>query len=412
VKILHAIPSISPARGGTSRAILDMVHALRDRGIDAEIATTNDDGDELLDVPLGRQTLYDRLPIYFFARFSPPQSALREFAVSGAFTTWLFQNIDRYDAIHVHALFSYTSTVAMAIARFKQIPYLTTPHGLLCEWSLEQSRQKKQTYLKLIERANLDRACAIHVTCQQERDDVLALNFKSLPFILPLALTAVPVPIPDAVSLLRKSLNCPEDEPIILFLSRLHYKKGLDYLIPALGQLRDRRFTFVIAGNGTPAYEAEIQSLVLAAGIADRTRMVGFVDGDRKDLFIQGANLFALTSHSENFGISVLEALVVGTPVLVTPGVGLVSVVREQNLGYVADLDIDAITQALDRCLTDPAGTNAMGARARQFASQYFNWDKISTDLIQVYQAIVNDQPIPVLEQHDRQIPFEADFEI
>jgi glycosyltransferase involved in cell wall biosynthesis len=390
VKILHLIPSVSPARGGTSRAILDMVFALRDCGIDAEIATTNDDGDNLLDVPLGKFTIYDRVPTYFFSRFSPQLPALREFAFSGSFTTWLFQNINKYDLIHVHALFSYTSTVAMAIARLKGVPYITTPHGLLCKWSLQQSAQKKQGYLKLIERANLDRARAIHVTCEQERDDVLALNFKSPTFVLPLALTEIPAQIPNAANLLRQSLNLPADEPIILFLSRLHYKKGLDYLIPALGNLRNQRFTLVIAGNGTPAYEAEVRELLVTSGIEDRTQMLGFVEGDRKDLLIQGSDLFALTSHSENFGISVLEALVVGTPVLVTPGVGLATVVRDNDIGYVANLDIEAITQALDRHLNDPDRAKAIGICARQFTIENYNWDKVAQDLVLVYQAIVD----------------------
>jgi glycosyltransferase involved in cell wall biosynthesis len=399
VKILHVIPSISPARGGTSRAIIDMVHASIDRGIDVEIATTNDNGEHLLDIPLYQRILYDRIPTYFFPRFSPSIPAMREFAFSGSFTTWLFQNIAKYDAIHVHALFSYTSTVAMAIARLKKVPYLVTPHGLLCEWSLQQSRQRKQAYLTLIERANLDRAKAIHLTCQQERDDVLALNFKSPPVVLPLALTKIPVQIPEAANLLRQSLNLPTDEPIILFLSRLHYKKGLDYLIPALGNLRNRRFTLVIAGNGTPAYEAEIQTLLVTEGLEDRTQMVGFVEGERKDLLIQGADLFALTSHSENFGISVLEALIVGTPVLVTPGVGLATIVRDHQLGYVADLDIEAITHALDRHLTDPNFSKQMGIRARQFTIENYNWDKIATDLVLVYQAIVTGSD-PALNSH------------
>jgi glycosyltransferase involved in cell wall biosynthesis len=397
VKILHVIPSVSPVRGGTSRAILDMVRALQAQGIDAEIATTNDDGDNLLDVPLGELTLFDRIPTYFFPRFSPPLPALREFAYSGAFTIWLFQNITKYESIHVHGLFSYTSTVAMAIARIKGVPYLVTPHGMLCEWSLQQSMQKKQVYLQLIERANINGAKAIHLTCQQELDDVTLLNFIPAKFILRLALTDMPVIIPEAAQILRQSLNCPEDEPIILFLSRLHYKKGLDYLIPALGKIQSRRFTFVIAGNGTPAYEAEIQELLVAAGIEDRTRMVGFVKGAQKDLLIQGANLFALTSHSENFGISVLEALVVGTPVLVTPGVGLATIVQEQNLGYVADLNIEAITDSLDRYLVDLATPTThhencaklMGKRAREFTIEHYTWDKIATDLLQVYQSII-----------------------
>lgn len=385
MKILHVIPSVSPARGGTSRAVLDMVRALRDGGIEAEIVATNDDGDNLLDVPLGISTLFDRVPTYFFARFSPQLPALREFAFSGSFTTWLFQNITKYDAIHVHAVFSYTSTVAMAIARLKGVPYITTPHGMLCSWSLQQGGQKKQTYFNIIERANLNGARSIQVTCQQERDEVAILNLKSPTFVLPLALTDTPVQIPDAAKRLRESLDCDRDEPIVLFLSRLHYKKGLEYLIPALGRLKERRFTFVLAGNGTPAYEAEIQALLANAGIAQRTRMVGFVEGERKDLLIQGANLFALTSHSENFGISVLEALAVGTPVLVTPGVGLAPIIGDKGLGFVADLDIESIAGAIERVLTDLDRAKAIGERARKFTLEHYTWEPIAAELIRVY---------------------------
>jgi glycosyltransferase involved in cell wall biosynthesis len=395
MRILHVIPSISQVRGGTSRAILDMVHALQSRGIDVEIATTNDDGDDLLNVPLAKCIQFDRIPTYFFPRFSPPVAALREFTISGSFTTWLLQNITKYDAIHVHTIFSYTPTVAMMIARLRGIPYLTTPHGMLCEWSLQQKTQKKQAYLKLIERSNLDRSQAIHLTCQQEQDDFVALGFKSPTFVLPLALTSTPSPIPNATDLLRQRLNCPLDEPIILFLSRLHYKKGLDYLIPALGKLIHHHFTLVIAGNGTPAYEAEIQALLLASGIEDRTHMVGFVEGKQKDLFLQGSNLFALTSHSENFGLSVLEALVVGTPALVTPGVALATIVRDNDLGYVSDLDIDAIATTFDQYLTDPDRAKVMGDRARQFVLDNYTWDYIAPNLIRVYQSMIDRQPIP-----------------
>jgi glycosyltransferase involved in cell wall biosynthesis len=395
VKILHVIPSVSAARGGPSRALIDMVHALQTEGIDIEVATTNDDGDRLLDVPLGQRIDYERLPIYFFARFSPAISAVREFAFSGSFTTWLWQNITKYDLIHVHALFSYTSTVTMAIARMRGVPYVTTAHGALREWSLQHKPQKKQAYLTLIERANIDRACAIHVTCQQERDELVALNFQSPAFILPLALTEIPAQIPDAAQRLQQSLNCPAKEPIILFLSRLHYQKGLDYLIPALGRCRDRRFTFVIAGSGTPAYEAEISAMLVAAQIADRTQMVGFVDGDRKDLLLQGADLFALTSTSESFGMAVLEALVVETPVLVTASVGLATVVRDRDLGYVANLDIDDITRSLDEFFSDPDRASAIGSRARQFTIDHYTWDKIAADLVRVYRSIIERHPLP-----------------
>jgi glycosyltransferase involved in cell wall biosynthesis len=371
-----------------------MVQALLACDLDVEIATTNDDGERLLDVPLGKRILHDRIPTYFFPRYSPPVAALREFTVSGAFTTWLLQNITRYDAIHIHTIFSYIPTIAMAISRSKGIPYLTTPHGMLCKWSLQQKTRKKQAYLKLIERANLDHSQALHLTCQQEQDDVSCLNLKSPTFILPLALTTTPPPIPNAANLLRQQFNYPVDEPIILFLSRLHYVKGLNYLIPALGKLTHHRFTLMIAGSGTAEYEAEIRSLLHTSGIAERTKMLGFVAGEQKKLLIQGANLFALTSHLESFGLAVLEALAVGTPALVTRGVALATTIEDNELGYVADLDIAAIATTFDRYLTDPNRAKLMGDRARQFILEHYTWERIAPDLIGVYRSIIDRQSL------------------
>jgi glycosyltransferase involved in cell wall biosynthesis len=182
--------------------------------------------------------------------------------------------------------------------------------------------------------------------------------------------------------------------PIILFLSRLHPKKGLDYLIPALGKLTNYRFTFVIAGSGSPEYESEVESFLVSHGIRNRTQFTGFVKGEIKDVLMQGADLFALTSYSENFGIAVLEALAVGLPVLVTPGVALADVVNEQRLGYVADLDVGAIAFFLKQALEDSQEAKIMGARARQLVSKRYTWSNVASNLIDIYTKITNTKPV------------------
>jgi glycosyltransferase involved in cell wall biosynthesis len=388
MKVLHVIPSIAQVRGGPSQAILEMVRALQVKGVEAEIVTTNDNGTNLLDVPLQRCIDYEGVATRFFSRFSPKVEPIREFAFSGQLTGWLWQNICKYDLLHVHAIFSYPSTIAMTIARLQRKPYLVRPLGQLCQWSLQQSHRKKQVYLKAIERSNLKGSQALHLTSRQEETEVSQLNLKVPNFILPHGLS-IPDRIPDAPQKLRQLLKVAEDETVILFMSRVHPKKGLDYLIPALAKLDSHSFTFVIAGNSSPEYESELDTLLNTLGIKHRIHRFGFVSGEIKNILLQGADLFALTSHSENFGVAVLEALAAGLPVLVTPGVALASVVAEHQLGYVAEMDIDAIASEIEHFLNNRQEAKAMGQNARQLVRQEYTWNSIATRLIDVYSSTV-----------------------
>ena len=388
MKVLHLIPSIAAVRGGPSVAVIEMVKSLRDIGIDAEVATTNDSGEVLLDVTLNTLYEYKGVPVRFFSRFSPSVHAVREFAFSFDLTVWLWQHLRDYDLIHVHAIFSCSSTIAMAIARFHKVPYINRPLGQLCEWSLQQSKHKKEIYLNLIEKANLKGAKGLHLTSEQEKKELELLDWNLPSFILPHGLV-LPTPIANAREQLHQILNIPLEIPSILFLSRLHPKKGLDYLIPALGKLHNQNFAFVLAGSGDPEYEAELVKLLQENNLSDRTHKLGFVGGEKKDICLQGADLYVLTSHSENFGIAVLEALASGTPALVTTGVALSDLVKEQNLGWVVELEIEAIVSSIQEFLDNPDMAKQKGDRAAQYVAEHYTWEKIALNLKSIYENIL-----------------------
>jgi glycosyltransferase involved in cell wall biosynthesis len=388
MRVLHVIPSVSPKRGGPSLAVLAMVRALRAQGVDAEVATTNDDGESVLDVPLNTPGEREGVPVRFFSRFSPPLRPVREFAYSQGLARWLEAECGGYDVLHVHAIFSHASTCAMAAARRRRVPFLNRPLGQLCEWSLRQRATKKRLYLALVERANLDAAAALHFTTEQERLEAEPLGLRAPGFVVPHGID-VPDLLPDARARLRARLGLPPDARVVLFLSRVHPKKGLELLIPALAQLRDDLLHFVLAGNAEPPdYERVVDQIVRETGLAARTHRVPFATGEWKQLLLQGADLFALTSHSENFGLAVVEAWAAGTPVVVTPGVALAEEVRRLGLGEVARLEVPAIADAVGGLLTTPDRRAVAGRAARQLAESKFAWAEVAARLKRQYQQI------------------------
>jgi glycosyltransferase involved in cell wall biosynthesis len=389
MKILHVIPSVSPLRGGPSASVLGMVKALNTLGHEAEILTTNDHGSGLLDVSLKSLIEWENVPVRFFSRFSPPIASIREYAWSSTLFTWLWYNIESYQVVHVHAIFSAPSTMAMLIARIKRVPYLIRPPGQLCEWALGNRGFKKKIYLDLLEKSNLNHSRAIHFASKKEQDEASSLSLTTPSFVLPHGINA-PVLVPDCRSLLREQLGLPNDETIILFLGRLHPVKGLDYLIPALGSLSHYSFTFVLAGSGEANYESHLQKLILDHGLKQRTFSMGFITGKNKEILLQGSDIFAMTSHQENFGIAALEALSVGLTVVTTPGVALSSILQEKYMGYVCKLDIKAIAQTISECLDDPDASKSRGALASQVVRQEYTWDAHAKKLSEIYCDILS----------------------
>jgi glycosyltransferase involved in cell wall biosynthesis len=382
MRVLHIIPSIGPLRGGPSQAVLEMARHQRFQGIDARILTTNDNGPTVRgDLPIGRWHPVDDVPALVFRRWSPPIQIVREYALSLSLAGWLHRNGKRYDLLHVHSLFSWVPSSAMATARWRGVPYILRPLGLLNRWSLQQSPRRKKLMLWLIDQANICGAASLHCTSREEADEIgdLGLNLRTL--VLPLGVSLLPPTHAPAPGCIR-----------FLFLSRLHPKKQLPLLLESLAALQAQRPTaqweLLVAGTGTQSYTKHLKSIASTLGISKRVQWLGFVGGKDKERLLGEVHWFVLPSASENFGIAAAEALAAGTPVVLTPGVALAADVAAYGAGWVCEAELEPLTRRLEDCLDPPS--EAMRIAARSLAADHYSWKGITSMQINFYEQVVH----------------------
>jgi len=272
----------------------------------------------------------------------------------------------------------------MLYARQAAKPYIVRPIGQLSPWSLSQKASKKRLYLTLCERRNIAAARAIHCTSEAEKRDVLAFNPKLPAFVSPIGLAATER-MPDARMMLRRRFSVDETQQVVLYLGRLHEKKGIEDLLGAVARLSVDKVMLIIAGSGDHRYEATLRERATGLGLQGRVHFTGFVTGEEKDTLLQGSDIFALPSRHENFGIAVLEALMAGLPVLIASGVAIEEFVRKIGAGVIVEPSSEAVEAAL-RCMI--AG-GAVGAdergRISEATASAFSWESIARELIDKY---------------------------
>ncbi|EAZ89890.1 glycosyltransferase, partial [Crocosphaera chwakensis] len=303
---------------------------------------------------------------------------------------WLNQHAKDYDIAHCHALFSPVITAAATILRDQKLPYILRPLGTLDPADLKKKRRLKQIYGNLLERPNIAGSAALHFTTEEEANISYRYGIKTQDLIIPLG-----VNIPD--SLLKKgetrnSLGIADDVPLLLFMSRIDPKKGLNFLIEATEKLIKKgiKFHLVLAGSNPqdPVYEKKITKQINDSILANCTTITGFVKGELKLGLLQDADLFILPSYYENFGIAVAEAMAIKTPVIISQGVYIWPDVETYQAGWVTTLDVNALTNALETAILSPQTREERGDNAYQLVKDKYSWSAIAKQVIDAYQRL------------------------
>ena len=375
---MHYCARLRLEDGGVVRAVLDLTSALAQGGKSVTLIAT--EGDNWPESGTGVQTLqsgsFDRWPI----RFSPKRlSEIR-------------QHIEQADVLHLHTPWEPANLQLAKIARSCGTPYVVSLHGMLDDWVMKTSNMKKRIFLKLGGRKMLRHASAVHCTAQAEVTQVTKLIPKSTLVVIPLVFDPSEFLDPPPTSDPDKHWPPRETErPIILFLSRLPPKKGVDRLIRAASLITAaRNARFIIAGSGDATYDRQLRSLAEELQLGSNIDFVGFVEGDRKTALYRAADLFVLPTSQENFGLVLPEAMACGVPVITTKGVDIWPELEESGGAMIIEEDAVSIAKAIDHLLVDPEKRSAMGCAGRAWVESTFGGDAVANRYIDLYRRAIN----------------------
>jgi glycosyltransferase involved in cell wall biosynthesis len=296
--------------------------------------------------------------------------------------------------VTIHSVNLFPQYAAFAAATRAGVPYIVTPHGSLDPWLATNSRLAKRVTNAVWQRRMLANAAAIHFTTEEEAQLAGELT-ASAPHLV----------VPNGIDLSRfaerlsgRSFRARHldgyDGQVVLFLGRIARKKGIDLLIEGFAAAtRGADSLLVIAGPDDEALTGELSRLASTLGIAGRVRLIGPVYGQDQLAAFAAADIWALTSHTENFGNAVLEAMASGCAVLVSTEVNLARLIQEAGAGMVTGLSVDEIAVALQTLLTDPQRRNTLSARGRALARD-FDWTIVAPELLAAYRDIAHQKPV------------------
>lgn len=384
MKITHIIPYMHPAAGGPPVVVDRLSCELAARGHDVRVVTTDlfGDGDRAWTTAGKRPYAMDVFPTV----------AGNYYGFGTRFWREIRQSVRKSDVVHVHTLWTFASLAATRACLRAGTPYLVMPHGMLDPNSVRRGWLKKQAYGRLLEWPLLRRArgmCYTHV----EEERLATMTCEHLPRGYIVELGAESPPDCERSELRAEFLSrYPQlaDTTNVVFLGRVHEKKGLDLLIPAFERVSRNRpdARLLIVGPGEPNYVASIREEAARRGLDGRVTFTGVLYGRDKWAAMAASDLFILPSYQENFALAAVDAIRGGLPVLLSRRVNLWSDIEDAGAGKACDTTVDSVAQALEDCLGDLNWRKAAVQAGRDLLAKRFNWSTTAARLEAVYQAV------------------------
>ncbi len=384
---LHCLISYDNKLGGAVHAALNICRYL---------GTTVNRVESVAPYAPGDDTDYLERVYPGFLKHRVARSFPHRYNESGELTPWLVKNLDRFDVVDIHGVWVLTTVRAARACQLAGKPYFIHAHGSLDPFDLRKHKLLKRLLGPLFIRPMLARSAGVICTAQREADDLE--TYGADPSRFSVSLPVVPIEQKaDARIWFRAKHRIPQDALVVLFLSRVDYKKGLEFLIPSLAAAKRQHpsLWFVLAGSGDAEFIARIKRLAQEAGILPWMTETGFISGADKQGALSAADLFALPSLNENFGIVLVEAMSAKIPLLVSDQVYIHKEIAEARAGLVCSPSVRSCQEALLKALEDPKRLREMGKRGHVLAEGSLGFRAATRNLVAVYATAVQDERVP-----------------
>ena len=393
MKLLCVIPSYWPAFqcGGPITSVHALNRALVKKGVDVTVYTSSVGLDGR--VPVYREVNVDGIKVTYFrsAKFSSFMSST-SWRFSLQMTKALKNNMKVFDVVYIVEIWSYSTAVAAYYCRQYSKPYIISPRGTLYPYTISKKAWKKWPYYKLVAKRDLRGAAVIHYTTKDEAEKCHSfLGLKNQFIIIPHGLHLPEFDGLPTKGSLRDHYPALKDKKVILFLSRINWKKGLDILSKAYGKLaRERKGVhLLIVGPDEGGYEEKVRGWLREEGVLERVTFTGMLKGKEKLEAFAGSDLFVLPSYSENFGMAVIEAMACRLPVIISNQVGIYREVQNAGAGLIVQPDNAALYSALIRLLDNNQEALDMGKRGREQVEEQFAIEKIADSMVGAFKGVI-----------------------
>lgn len=364
MKVLIFISSLDLNSGGPSRSVPMMAKGLAETGVDVTLMTIRSENMNLHAVDGSNVKLH---------------ILERDYSVK---EMEAFVEQERFDIIQNQSMWDICYHQMAKIARKLHIPYISTPRGMLEPWSLSQKRWKKKLALALYQMKDLQRSACIYTTAEMEAQHVKELGVKAPCVVIPNGIETDGYPCRTSMDGVKKQ---------VLFLSRIHVKKGIELLIDAWKRLQNdfSDWKLVIVGNGEVDYIDTLRRRINDAGLADCVSIQEPVFGNDKVQLYQSSALFVLPSFSENFGMVIAEAMSCGVPVITTKNCPW-EVLNETQTGWCIDLSVEELERTMREAMEmDAEQLYEMGQKSSRLVRERFDYRSVSKKNSVLYKRIV-----------------------